>query len=392
MRIAFLLRIWPIYGGGETVTKCLANELVNRGNDVFIIYTKQSATQSNDIDNKIHQILLPNIDFDENSSEFFLQRQTKNKVCSQIKDIILKNNIEIIINQWWPVNFLKDIRENKNIKIIKCLHMDPNAHRVFTQTGFLGTMITLISPLYRLLEKKKHIYSLDKYINNSDLLVFLAPSFLEFYRREKNYNKEIIKKTAFVFNPLVYQRKQPEFNMKEKKVLFVGRLLEKHKQVSKILYAWKHIQEIKELSEWKLEIVGDGPDKFKYEQIIKKLQLRQITLVGYQQPLPYYHKASIFLMTSAYEGFPMTLIESLQNGVVPIVMDSFSSLHDIITNDENGIITPNNNMLMFINSISSLMQNENKLKRMAESAYSSSQKLDINTIVNKWEELFHSLL
>lgn len=27
MNILFLLRLWPVYGGGETVTICLANEL-----------------------------------------------------------------------------------------------------------------------------------------------------------------------------------------------------------------------------------------------------------------------------------------------------------------------------------------------------------------------------
>ena len=31
MKIAFLLRPWPIYGGGETVTITLSNEFVKRG-------------------------------------------------------------------------------------------------------------------------------------------------------------------------------------------------------------------------------------------------------------------------------------------------------------------------------------------------------------------------
>lgn len=39
-------------------------------------------------------------------------------------------------------------------------------------------------------------------------------------------------------------------------------------------------------------------------------------------------------MTSAFEGFGMTLVEAQQYGVVPIVMDSYKSLHDIIKNDE----------------------------------------------------------
>lgn len=42
MNILFLHRIWPSYGGGETVTKCLANELTERGYNIHILYFKKS--------------------------------------------------------------------------------------------------------------------------------------------------------------------------------------------------------------------------------------------------------------------------------------------------------------------------------------------------------------
>lgn len=42
MNILFLLRLWPVYGGGETVTICLANEMVKRGHQVAVAYFKDS--------------------------------------------------------------------------------------------------------------------------------------------------------------------------------------------------------------------------------------------------------------------------------------------------------------------------------------------------------------
>ena len=39
MNIAYVMRYWPIYGGGETITVTLANELVKRGHNVYVIYT-----------------------------------------------------------------------------------------------------------------------------------------------------------------------------------------------------------------------------------------------------------------------------------------------------------------------------------------------------------------
>ena len=38
MRIAFLLRYWPYYGGGETVTRVLIEEFLKRGIDIHVLY------------------------------------------------------------------------------------------------------------------------------------------------------------------------------------------------------------------------------------------------------------------------------------------------------------------------------------------------------------------
>jgi glycosyltransferase involved in cell wall biosynthesis len=46
-------------------------------------------------------------------------------------------------------------------------------------------------------------------------------------------------------------------------------------------------------------------------------------------------------MTSAYEGWGLTLTEAQQMGVVPIAFDSFGAVYDIIENEYNGLIIPN---------------------------------------------------
>ena len=391
-RIAFLHRIWPVYGGGETDTKCLANELVRRGHEIYVIYTKESVLKDSDLDKRIHQILLPNISFDENSSEFFVKSNLIGSVATLVEGIVVQNKIDILINQWWPVEFVDKVREETGVKVIKCLHMDPDTHKVLNFSGLKGKLWMMVKPLYRLAETEKHLYSLDKYLTHSDLLVFLAPSFLQFYRNKRKLRKDILRKTDFVFNPLVYQVKEPiQWNLKEKTVLYVGRLLEKHKQVSRILHAWKYIEANKVLKDWKLQIVGDGPSKPFYEQMVKELGLTRVSLEGYQNPLSYYKKASLFVMTSAYEGFPMTLVESQQNGVVPIAMDAYSSLHDIITNGENGMIVPDGDIKTFSKSLALLMTDDDKRKKMALDGMNSCKQYQVSHIVDKWEKIFNRL-
>lgn len=122
-------------------------------------------------------------------------------------------------------------------------------------------------------------------------------------------------------------------------------MIEPHKRLSYIINIWKLIETDERLNDWHLKIVGDGPAMPATRQLCKDLRLQRVAFEGFKVPCPYYNEASIFLMTSAFEGFPMTLVESLQNAVPPVVMDSFQALHDIIVNGSNGVIVQDDDIL-----------------------------------------------
>lgn len=161
MNILFLHRIWPSYGGGETVTKCLANELTERGYNIHILYFKKSTkkNEDSDVNSKITQTLIPNVSFNETSKEFFVNKKEAKYVSKFTIEYILKNKIDFIINQWWPIEFLNNVRNQTNAKIIKCLHMDPDTKRVFHFNGAFGLLFKIILPSYRYIERK-NIYTL----------------------------------------------------------------------------------------------------------------------------------------------------------------------------------------------------------------------------------------
>ena len=50
-------------------------------------------------------------------------------------------------------------------------------------------------------------------------------------------------------------------------------------------------------------------------------------LKGQKNPEPYYNEASIFMMTSSFEGWGLTLTEAQQYGCVPLAFHSFASLN-----------------------------------------------------------------
>ena len=129
-----------------------------------------------------------------------------------------------------------------------------------------------------------------------------------------------------------------------------------------------------------------------YEDIIKRNHLKRVEMLGFRQPLPYYKKAKIFLMTSAYEGFAMSLIEGQQNGVALIVMDSYESLHEIVTNGENGIIVKDGDVAEFTQKLRLLMSDEKLIRRLTDEGLKTCQRFSVSKLVDKWERIYDLLL
>ena len=227
-------------------------------------------------------------------------------------------------------------------------------------------------------------------IANVDKLVFLASSYQDFYVSHTKV-KDVKYRTSFVYNPVVYSFKASKEDLinKKKEIIVVGRLLEKHKQVSRILEAWNSIDDVRR-DDWKLRIVGDGPDRLFYENIVSSQNIKDVSFEGFQNPLPFYKNASILLMSSAYEGWPMSIIEAMQNGVAVVAMNTFKSASDIIKNGENGILT-SSDIHEFSNAIQKLMINTELRRKLALNGMYSCSQYSVEKVVDRWINLFESL-
>ena len=94
---------------------------------------------------------------------------------------------------------------------------------------------------------------------------------------------------------------------KNKLFVFVGRL-EDHSK--KLIRALNLVKEIKDIDLW---IIGDGPDKKKYEDYVKKNNIsKRVFFLGRKSnPYPYMNEADYVILTSDYEGFPVTYLEAI---------------------------------------------------------------------------------
>ncbi len=127
---------------------------------------------------------------------------------------------------------------------------------------------------------------------------------------------ENLKDKCLVFNNFIdikeikekSKEKIKEEKLKNKKLLvFVGRLDDNSKKLKRAIHL---VKEIKELELW---IIGDGQDRKMYQEEVNHQKLAQrIKFFGTKRnPYPYMKKADYIILTSDYEGFPVTYLEAI---------------------------------------------------------------------------------
>ena len=188
--------------------------------------------------------------------------------------------------------------------------------------------------------------------------------------------------------------KPQELENKDNTILMVTRLDEKQKCIIKALKVWQRISQ--NFQNWKFQIVGSGPDELKIKKYAREKAIKNVEFYPAQNPETFYRKSSIFLMTSRNEGWPNTLNEAMRLGCVPVVIDTFSAVKDIIDNELNGIIIQHDSepkdIVNCVNAISKLINDDKLLGKMAIDACTKTERLSERFIAKQWIELFENIL
>lgn len=127
----------------------------------------------------------------------------------------------------------------------------------------------------------------------------------------------------------------------------VGRLDNFSKRIDRILSVSKLLLE-ENYNNFRWYIVGDGPDYNTYKDFIESNCLQKnVFLVGSKKnPYPYMKYANYFVMASDFEGYPMTLRESLILGI-PCITVNFNSASEAVLENITGIITKKSTLHLY---------------------------------------------
>lgn len=334
MRIGIFSETYtPYISGLVTSEVMLKHALEKQGHEVYVV-TANIESFKYEYDEKERVLKIPGLPtgiYDSRLTSIYPVRAVK-KIKSWKLDVI-HSQTEFAVG-----TFARIIAKQYNIPLVHTYHTMYEDYIHYVTKGYFKkstkklleyftkfycdtTATELIVPTtktYKLFTEK---YKFEKNIH-------IIPTGIEVDRFfEENISKEEVQNL----------RKRLDLSKKDFVILFVGRLAEE-KNVEFLINSQKNLN--KEYKNIKLIIVGDGPDKEKYEKLSNSLGLsNNIIFTGKAAwgDMPYYyHVSDVFATASKTETQGLTIIEAMASQVVPVCMrdEAFQSM---VTEGLNGL-------------------------------------------------------
>ncbi len=190
-------------------------------------------------------------------------------------------------------------------------------------------------------------------------------------------------------NPYLVRRK---YNLEGKTVLMYAGRLSKEKNLQFLLRVFQIIS--RKNKNTVLILVGDGPEKKRLANLVKKLRIRpRVIFTGFvgNEWLPqYYAAADIFTMASKAEVHPLTIMEAMAAGT-PVVAINAGGAADIITNNQDGLLIKDE-LFEFAMKVDELIKNRKLRKKLSLHGLKTVRNYSIPKVAEQLEELYRSLI
>ncbi len=196
------------------------------------------------------------------------------------------------------------------------------------------------------------------------------------------------KKIIFIPNPLILSKPLKKKNKKEKIILTVARL---NYQKNIILLIRSFAKSIAIKKDWKLVILGEGPDKKKLKIECEKLNItKYVFFKGFVKNTGYWYKKSgFFILSSRFEGMPNALIEAIDFRL-PVIGSNIPGIKFFIKNNNSGKLFANDNENSLVKSINYYIKNKNIRNNFSISAYKKLKRIsNLNIFSNGWQKILN---
>jgi GalNAc-alpha-(1->4)-GalNAc-alpha-(1->3)-diNAcBac-PP-undecaprenol alpha-1,4-N-acetyl-D-galactosaminyltransferase len=214
---------------------------------------------------------------------------------------------------------------------------------------------------------------------HADFVTLLTESALAFYPNESGYQSIVMPNPVVTPDPAV----ETERLLASPMLIAIGRL-QPQKGFDLLMKAFSQLRH--KYPDWQLTILGEGPIRGELEELRSQLQsIDKIHLPGQVKNVnAYLRQADIFVLSSRFEGFPMSLCEAMACGLPVIATDCLSGPREIITDGVDGMLVATEDIGALVCGLDALMSNPSKRQRLAQAAPQILNKFGLEQVMKMW--------
>ncbi|WP_048000324.1 glycosyltransferase [Lactiplantibacillus herbarum] len=216
----------------------------------------------------------------------------------------------------------------------------------------------------------------------ADSVVTLTDYDLEGYSR---FNPHTVK----IYNPLTLDSHGIQANLDQHTIAYTGRIDIQHKGLDYLLTVARSLPD-----DWQIAVAGSGPQSQLaiFNQLIDELGVAERII--YRGALKdealrqHYQQASIFLMTSRWEGMPLVIGEAMAIGL-PIVSMWNTGSAEYLQDGRYGVLTPARNVPALVDDLLPLLMDRRLREDYAQRARERSRDFMMPRILRQWMALLN---
>ena len=365
---------YPTFGGSGVVATELGIELSKKGHEVhFITYSQPVRLDALSSNLHYHEVNVPDY-------PLFKYEPYELALSSKLFDVISKHKIDVLhvhyaIPHAYAAYMAKKIlKENGyNIPIITTLH---------------GTDITLVgnNPFY----KPAVTFS----INKSDIVTCVSKSLMEDTREFFGIKREIKVIPNFIdIDKYAKKHNLCQGNMlaqdDEKIIVHVSNF----RPLKRIIDVLKIFEKINQKINSKLIMVGDGPDKKKAKDFLRKNNLKnKVIFLGKTSEVDEILCSSdLFLLPSEKESFGLAALEAMALKV-PVISTNTGGLKDLNIDGNSGYTSDIGDVDSMSKNAIKILSDDSLEKKYRNQAFENAKKYDIKTVIPLYEKIYDQAL
>ena len=365
---------YPTFGGSGVVATELGIELSKKGHEIhFITYSQPVRLDALSSNLHYHEVNVPDY-------PLFKYEPYELALSSKLYDVISKYEIDVL-HVHYAIPHAYAAYMAKKI-------LNENGYEIPIVTTLHGTDITLVGnhPFY----KPAVTFS----INKSDIVTCVSKSLMEDTRQFFGIEREI----KVIPNFIDIDKYSALHNTCEKNVIAQGDEkiivhISNFRPLKRIIDVIKIFEKINSKINSKLIMVGDGPEKKKAKDYLRKNNLKnRVIFVGKTNEVDQILCSSdLFLLPSEKESFGLAALEAMALKV-PVVSTNTGGLPELNINGNSGYTSDIGDIDSMASNAIKILSDKSLKKKYRSQAFENAKKYDIKKIIPLYEKVYDEAL